>query len=100
MLATSTGSPDLISEACTPNLVHWTWDTYMCAKSPGAATVCRGGHTWFFITADYAFGHAMEADIGKFVRGAGGRVLGSVRMPFPGTTDFSSFCRCSRAAPR
>ena len=91
MLATSTGSPDLTGTSCTPNLVHWTWDTYMCAKSTGAATVRQGGDSWFFITADYAFGHAMESEISKFVRGAGGRVVGGVRTPFPGTSDFSSF---------
>jgi branched-chain amino acid transport system substrate-binding protein len=63
----------------------------MCAKSTGGAMVRAGGDSWFFITADYAFGHALERDTGNFVRNAGGRVLGQVRTPFPGTTDFSSF---------
>jgi branched-chain amino acid transport system substrate-binding protein len=63
----------------------------MLAKSTGGATVRTGGDSWFFITADYAFGHALERDTATFVRNAGGRVLGQVRTPFPGTTDFSSF---------
>jgi branched-chain amino acid transport system substrate-binding protein len=63
----------------------------MLAKSTGGAMVRAGGDSWFFITADYAFGHALERDTGTFIRAAGGRVLGQVRTPFPGTTDFSSF---------
>jgi branched-chain amino acid transport system substrate-binding protein len=63
----------------------------MLANSVGGATVRAGGDAWFFITADYAFGHALERDTAGFVRAAGGRVLGSVRTPFPGTSDFSSF---------
>jgi branched-chain amino acid transport system substrate-binding protein len=90
-IATSTATSDLTGRACTPNTVHWVYDTYMLAKSTGAATVRAGGDTWFFLTADYAFGHALERDTGNFVRSAGGRVLGSVRTPFPGTTDFSSY---------
>ncbi|MBY0331380.1 MAG: ABC transporter substrate-binding protein [Acetobacteraceae bacterium] len=91
MLNTSSATSDLTGRACTPNTVHWTYDTYMLANSVGGATVRAGGDTWFFITADYAFGHALERDTGNFVRQAGGRILGSVRTPFPGTTDFSSF---------
>ena len=90
-MSTSTATSDLTGRACTPNTVHWTYDTYMLAKSTGGATVKAGGDSWFFITADYAFGHALERDTGNFVRNAGGRVLGQVRTPFPGTTDFSSF---------
>jgi branched-chain amino acid transport system substrate-binding protein len=90
-IATSTATSDLTGRACTPNTIHWVYDTYMLAKSTGGATVRAGGDSWFFITADYAFGHALERDTGGFVRAAGGRVLGSVRTPFPGTTDFSSF---------
>jgi branched-chain amino acid transport system substrate-binding protein len=90
-IATSTATSDLTGRACTPNTIHWVYDTYMLAKSTGGATVRTGGDSWFFITADYAFGHALERDTGGFVRAAGGRVLGSVRTPFPGTTDFSSF---------
>ena len=82
---------DLTGAACTPNTIHWTYDTYNLAKGTGGAMVAAGGRTWFFITADYAFGHALERDTTAFVNAAGGRVLGGVRTPFPGTTDFSSF---------
>lgn len=82
---------DLTGAACSPNTVHWTYDTYMLANGTGGAMVRAGGNTWFFITADYAFGHALERDTSEFVRAAGGQILGSVRTPFPGTTDFSSF---------
>ena len=87
----SAATSDLTGVRCAPTTVHWTYDTYMLAKSTGGAMVRAGGDSWFFITADYAFGHALERDTGNFVREAGGRVLGSVRTPFPGTTDFSSF---------
>ncbi|WP_203075382.1 ABC transporter substrate-binding protein [Falsiroseomonas ponticola] len=82
---------DLTGPACSPNTIHWTYDTYMLGKGTGGAMVAAGGRTWFFITADYAFGHALERDTTAFVNAAGGRVLGGVRTPFPGTTDFSSF---------
>jgi len=82
---------DLTGAACSPNTIHWTYDTYNLAKGTGGAMVAAGGRTWFFITADYAFGHALERDTTAFVNAAGGRVLGGVRTPFPGTTDFSSF---------
>src|SRR5918998_4084570 len=90
-LNTTSATSDLTGRACTPNTVHWTYDTYMLANSVGGATVRAGGDTWFFITADYAFGHALERDTTSFVRAHGGRVLGGVRTPFPGNTDFSSF---------
>jgi branched-chain amino acid transport system substrate-binding protein len=90
-LNTTSATSDLTGRACTPNTVHWTYDTYMLANSVGGATVRAGGDTWFFITADYAFGHALERDTSNFVRAQGGRVLGGVRAPFPGTSDFSSF---------
>ncbi|MFO0186936.1 MAG: ABC transporter substrate-binding protein [Alphaproteobacteria bacterium] len=82
---------DLTGAQCSPNTSHWAYDTFMLARSTGGATVRAGGDTWFFITADYAFGHALERDTTNFVRAAGGRILGQVRTPFPGTTDFSSF---------
>jgi branched-chain amino acid transport system substrate-binding protein len=90
-LNSTAASADLTGPACTPNTVHWTYDTWMLARSTGGAMVKAGGDTWFFITADYAFGHALERDTGNFVKAQGGRVLGQVRTPFPGTTDFSSF---------
>ncbi|UPY36758.1 ABC transporter substrate-binding protein [Sediminicoccus sp. KRV36] len=86
----SGATSDLTGAQCTPNTIHWTYDTYMLAKSTGGAMVRAGGDTWFFLTADYAFGHALERDTSNFVRAAGGRVLGAVRTPFPGT-DFSGF---------
>jgi branched-chain amino acid transport system substrate-binding protein len=82
---------DLTGTQCSPNTIHWAYDTFMLARSTGGATVRAGGDTWFFITADYAFGHALERDTSNFVRAAGGRIIGQVRTPFPGTTDFSSF---------
>nr|WP_211862255.1 ABC transporter substrate-binding protein [Neoroseomonas soli] len=82
---------DLTGSQCSPNTAHWVYDTYMLAKSTGGAMVRAGGDSWFFITADYAFGHALERDTTTFVRAAGGRVMGGVRYPFPATTDFSSF---------
>jgi branched-chain amino acid transport system substrate-binding protein len=87
----SSATSDLTGARCSPNAIHWTYDTWMLANSVGGATVRAGGDSWFFITADYAFGHALERDTGGFVRAAGGRVLGGVRTPFPGTSDFSSF---------
>ncbi|MBX9698770.1 MAG: ABC transporter substrate-binding protein, partial [Acetobacteraceae bacterium] len=90
-LCSGAATSDLTGSACSPNTVHWTYDTWMLARSTGGAMVRAGGDTWFFITADYAFGHALERDTANFVRGAGGRVVGQVRTPFPGTTDFSSF---------
>jgi len=89
---------DLTGPQCSPNTIHWAYDTYMLAKSTGGAMVRAGGDSWFFITADYAFGHALERDTSAFVRAAGGRVLGQVRTPFPGTTDFSSFLLQAAAA--
>jgi branched-chain amino acid transport system substrate-binding protein len=90
-LNTSSATSDLTGSKCSPNTVHWTYDTWMLARSTGGATVKAGGDSWYFITADYAFGHALERDTASFVRAAGGRVLGNTRTPFPGTTDFSSF---------
>jgi len=97
-IATSTGTADLTGRACNANTIHWVYDTYMLSRIGGGATVRAGGDTWFFMTADYAFGHALERDTSNFVRAAGGRVVGSVRTPFPGTTDFSSFLLQAQAS--
>ncbi|GGG38980.1 ABC transporter permease [Caldovatus sediminis] len=97
-IATSTATADLTGRPCTPNTIHWVYDTWMLGRSTGGAMVRAGGDTWFFITADYAFGHALERDTANFVRQAGGRVLGGVRTPFPGTTDFSSFLLQAQAS--
>jgi branched-chain amino acid transport system substrate-binding protein len=82
---------DLTGSACNANTIHWVYDTYMLAKSTGGAMVKTGGDSWFFITADYAFGKALQRDTTDFVQGAGGKVVGSVAYPFPGTSDFSSY---------
>ena len=83
-------SSDLTGSACTPNMVHWTYDTYMLANGTGKAVVKAGGDSWFFITADYAFGQALERDTTAVIKANGGDVKGSVRAPL-NTADFSSF---------
>ena len=88
---------DLTGPACSPHTVHWTYDTWALANGTGSAMVAQGGDTWFFLTADYAFGHALERDTSAVVEKAGGKVLGSVRHPFPGT-DFSSFLLQAQAS--
>lgn len=90
-LITTAGSSDLTGKSCSANLVHWSWDSWCLAHSTATSLVRTGGSKWFFVTADYAFGHAAEADAAKFVKAAGGTVLGSVRYPFGATSDFSSF---------
>ncbi|NCY24995.1 MAG: ABC transporter substrate-binding protein [Alphaproteobacteria bacterium] len=97
-LITAAAASDLSGRACSPNHVHWVYDTWAMAHTVGTATVQEGGDTWYFLTADYAFGHAIERDTGAFVTAAGGRVLGSARHPFPGTTDFSSFLLQAQAS--
>jgi branched-chain amino acid transport system substrate-binding protein len=84
------GTSDLTGAQCSPNTVHWTYDTWALANGTGGAMVKRGGDTWFFVTADYAFGHALERDTSALVTKAGGKVVGAVRHPFPGQ-DFASF---------
>ncbi|PZP46809.1 MAG: ABC transporter permease [Azospirillum brasilense] len=84
------GTTELTGGQCSPNTIHWTYDTYMLAKSTGGAMVKQGGDSWYFITADYAFGHDLERNTTNFVKEAGGKVLGSVRHPLQ-STDFSSF---------
>jgi branched-chain amino acid transport system substrate-binding protein len=97
-LNSGAATSDLTGSACSPNTIHWTYDTWMLARGTGGALVAAGGQTWFFITADYAFGHALERDTSEFVRQAGGRIVGGVRTPFPGTTDFSSFLLQAQAS--
>lgn len=91
LIPTSTASSDVTGSACTPNSIHWVFDTYMEAKSTGGAMVKAGGDTWHFITPNYAFGMATQRDATKFVEAAGGKVLGAQIYPFPETTDFSAF---------
>ncbi len=88
---------DLTGKSCSPNTVHWTYDTWMLANGTGSAIVKTGGDSWFFLTADYAFGHALERDTEAVVVKNGGKVLGKVRTPFPGT-DFSSFLLQAQAS--
>src|SRR5215213_682626 len=83
-------SSDLTGAKCSPNTVHWTYDTWMLANGTGKAIVKTGGDTWFFLTADYAFGHALERDTAAVVEANGGKVLGKVLHPI-NTNDFSSF---------
>jgi branched-chain amino acid transport system substrate-binding protein len=89
-LAVGPGTSDLTGKACSPNTVHWAYDTWMLANGTGTAITKQGGDTWFFITADYAFGQALERDTTAAVNKAGGKVLGGVRAPI-NNQDFSSF---------
>jgi branched-chain amino acid transport system substrate-binding protein len=90
LLVSSGGTSDLTGKACSPNSVHWTYDTWALANSTGKALVKSGGDTWFFLTANYAFGHTLERDVETVVQQNGGKVLGKLRHPFP-TSDFASF---------
>jgi branched-chain amino acid transport system substrate-binding protein len=89
-LVSGAATADLTGKACSPNTIHWTYDTWMLANGTGNAIVKTGGNSWFFLTADYAFGHALERDTEAVVQKAGGKVLGKVRHPL-NTQDFSSF---------
>jgi branched-chain amino acid transport system substrate-binding protein len=89
-LISGSGSSDLTGKQCSPTSVQWTYDTYASSNATAKAVVARGGSPWFFLTADYAFGQALERDASKAVTAAGGKVLGAVRHPFD-TADFSSF---------
>ena len=89
-LASGPGTSDLTGKACSPNTVHFTYDTWMLANGTGTAITKQGGNSWFFITADYAFGHALQRDTTAAVEKAGGKVVGSVNVPL-NTQDFSSF---------
>lgn len=90
-IASGAASSALTGKNCSPFGIHWTYDTYALAAGAGRAIAGQpDGDTWFFVTVDYSFGHSLEADTAKFVKEAGGKVIGSVRHPFP-TSDFSSF---------
>jgi branched-chain amino acid transport system substrate-binding protein len=96
-LVSGAAASDLTGKACSPNTIHWTYDTWALAHGTGSALVSTGGDTWFFLTADYAFGHALERDTEAVVVKSGGKVLGRVRHPFP-TSDFSSFLLQAQAS--
>ena len=90
MIVTDAASSDITGKSCSPFTAHWTYDTYANAHTVGGAIVKNGGDSWFFITADYVFGHSIERDTGEVVKAAGGKVLGSVKHPL-NTPDFSSY---------
>ncbi|WP_188608312.1 ABC transporter substrate-binding protein [Chelatococcus reniformis] len=96
-LATGPGTPDLTGKACSPNGVHWAYDNYALGNVVAGAVVRRGLGKWFFLTADYSFGHALEEQAARVVKANGGTVLGSVRAPL-GTADFSSFLLQAQAS--
>jgi branched-chain amino acid transport system substrate-binding protein len=96
-LNTGAASSDLTGPACSPTGAHWVYDTYALAHVTGDALVKAGGDSWYFLTADYAFGHALERDVTAVVKAAGGKVLGGVRHPLS-TQDFSSFLLQAQAS--
>jgi len=96
-LVSGAASSDLTGKACSPNTIHWTYDTWMLANGTGSAIVKTGGDSWFFLTADYAFGQALERDTEAVVLKGGGKVLGKVRHPL-NTQDFSSFLLQAQAS--
>jgi branched-chain amino acid transport system substrate-binding protein len=96
-LNSGSATSDMTGKACSPNTIHWAYDTWMLSNGTGKAIVETGGDTWFFLTADYAFGHALERDTEAVVTKSGGKVVGKVRHPFPGQ-DFSSFLLQAQAS--
>lgn len=94
---TGSATADLSGKSCNANTVHWLYDTWMLANGTGKAIVKNGGNTWFFMTADYAFGHALERDTEAVVTQNGGKIVGKVRTPFP-SQDFSSFLLQAQAS--
>lgn len=97
-LNTGAGTSALTGKDCNANTVHWTLDTWNLPYSTATSTVKSGGDSWFFITADYTFGHIFQADTTRFVEASGGKVVGSVKFPFPETTDFSSYLLQAQAS--
>src|SRR5688500_2507293 len=96
-IVSGAASSALTGKACSPNTIHWTYDTWMLANGTGSAIVKTGGDSWFFLTADYAFGHALERDTEAVVQKGGGKVLGKVRHPL-NAQDFSSFLLQAQAS--
>jgi branched-chain amino acid transport system substrate-binding protein len=96
-IVSGAAASDLTGPKCNAHTVHWTYDTWMLANGTGKALVKTGGDTWFFLTSDYAFGHALERDTAAAVEAAGGKVLGKVRHPL-NTNDFSSFLLQAQAS--
>ncbi|GAC1488995.1 MAG: ABC transporter substrate-binding protein [Acetobacteraceae bacterium] len=98
MVNSGGGTADLTGTQCTPNTVHWTYDTYMLSRSTASQLVKAGGDKWFFIVADYVFGQQLERDAASFVVRSGGKVMGRAAYPFPSTTDFSSYLLQAQAS--
>src|SRR5690606_34679448 len=97
LLVASAATSDFTGKACAATGTQWSYDTYALAKGTARETTRQGGDTWFFLTADYAFGHALERDSARFVEEGGGKVLGAVRAPL-GTHDYSSFLLQAQAS--
>jgi branched-chain amino acid transport system substrate-binding protein len=95
---TGGASADITGPKCGPNHLHWVYDTWSMPHAVVDASVKEGADSWFFITADYAFGHSLQKDAASFVTAAGGKVVGQALAPFPGTTDFSSFLVQAKAS--
>jgi branched-chain amino acid transport system substrate-binding protein len=98
MMVVGAATSELTGAQCSPNTVHWAYDTIMYANSSAKAMLKKGGQSWFFIAADYAFGQAMRRDASAVITENGGKVVGSVAYPFPGTSDFSSFLLQAQAS--
>ena len=96
-LNSGAAASDLTNSACSPNLVHWTYDTYLLANGTGKAVVKTGGDSWFFVTADYAFGQALERDTTAVITANGGKIVGSVKHPL-NSSDFSSYLLQAQAS--
>lgn len=96
-LVSGSASSSITNQYCTANSVHYVYDTYALAHGTGEAVVKEGGDSWFFLTADYAFGHTMEADVTEVVKESGGKIVGGVRHPLA-TNDFSSFILQAQAS--
>ena len=98
MMVVGAATSELTGAQCSPNTVHWAYDTIMYANSSAKAMLKKGGTSWYFIAADYAFGQAMRRDASAVITENGGKVVGSVAYPFPGTSDFSSFLLQAQAS--
>lgn len=97
MVPSGVGATDLTGKRCSPNTIHWTWDSYGSANALVKSVMQQGGKKWFFVTVDYAFGHSLEENVSRFVKAAGGTVAGAVRHPL-NTSDFSSYLLTAQAS--
>lgn len=97
-LNSAAGSSELTGKYCSPNLIHWTYDTWALAHTLVKALIGRGGDKWYFVTADYTFGHSIQNDATSLLAASGGKVVGSSAYPFPGTSDFSSYLLAAQSS--